>query len=87
MSLGPFVGNFLGSVYGGVLGDWVVVKLAKRNRGIFEPEMRLYILLLPALLMGGGLVFFGISADNVSLLLTALVFSWLILSGLALDLS
>ncbi|KAF5536717.1 hypothetical protein FPHYL_12927 [Fusarium phyllophilum] len=64
MSLGPFVGNFLGSVYGGVLGDWVVVKLAKRNKGIFEPEMRLYILLLPALLMGGGLVFFGISADK-----------------------
>ncbi|KAF5568688.1 hypothetical protein FNAPI_61 [Fusarium napiforme] len=64
MSLGPFVGNFLGSVYGGVLGDWVVVKLAKRNRGIFEPEMRLYILLLPALLMGGGLVLFGISADK-----------------------
>ncbi|RKL02432.1 hypothetical protein BFJ68_g11989 [Fusarium oxysporum] len=64
MSLGPFVGNFLGSVYGGVLGDWVVVKLAKRNKGIFEPEMRLYILLLPALLMGGGLVLFGISADK-----------------------
>ncbi|KAG5801047.1 hypothetical protein H9Q71_014370 [Fusarium xylarioides] len=64
MSLGPFVGNFLGSVYGGVLGDWVVVKLAKRNKGIFEPEMRLYILLLPALLMGGGLVFFGVSADK-----------------------
>ncbi|KAJ9426123.1 amidohydrolase family-domain-containing protein [Fusarium oxysporum] len=64
MSLGPFVGNFLGSVYGGVLGDWVVVKLAKRNKGIFEPEMRLFILLLPALLMGGGLVFFGVSADN-----------------------
>ncbi|EWG42656.1 hypothetical protein FVEG_15476 [Fusarium verticillioides 7600] len=64
MSLGPFVGNFLGSVYGGVLGDWVVVQFAKRNKGIFEPEMRLYILLLPALLMGGGLVFFGISADK-----------------------
>ncbi|KAF4419193.1 amidohydrolase ytcJ [Fusarium acutatum] len=64
MSLGPFVGNFLGSVYGGVLGDCVVVKLAKRNKGIFEPEMRLYILLLPAMLMGGGLVFFGISADK-----------------------
>ncbi|KAF9776881.1 hypothetical protein IL306_004869 [Fusarium sp. DS 682] len=64
MSLGPFVGNVLGSVYGGVLGDWVVVKLAKRNKGIFEPEMRLHILLLPALLTGGGLVLFGVSADK-----------------------
>ncbi|CEI67739.1 unnamed protein product [Fusarium venenatum] len=64
MSLGPFVGNILGSLYGGLLGDWVVVKLARRNKGIFEPEMRLYILLLPALLMGGGLILFGVSADK-----------------------
>ncbi|KAM0345682.1 hypothetical protein ACHAPU_006337 [Fusarium lateritium] len=64
MSLGPFVGNMFGSIYGGVLGDWVVVKMAKRNKGIFEPEMRLYILLLPALLMGAGLILFGVSADK-----------------------
>lgn len=69
MSLGPFVGNVLGSLYGGVLGDWIVVKLAKRNTGIFEPEMRLYILLLPALLIGAGLIMFGITADKVRLTL------------------
>jgi MFS family permease len=68
MSLGPFVGNMFGSLYGGLLGDWVVVRLAKRNKGIFEPEMRLYILLLPALLMGAGLILFGVSADKVSFL-------------------
>ncbi|KAJ4256877.1 hypothetical protein NW762_008973 [Fusarium torreyae] len=64
MSLGPFVGNMLGSLYGGLLGDWAVVKLAKRNKGIFEPEMRLYIMLLPSLLVGAGLILFGISADK-----------------------
>ncbi|KAM0487387.1 hypothetical protein ACHAP7_001900 [Fusarium lateritium] len=66
MSLGPFVGNMFGSLYGGLLGDWVVVRLAKRNKGIFEPEMRLYILLIPALLTGAGLILFGVSADKLT---------------------
>ncbi|KAJ5096013.1 hypothetical protein NUU61_005369 [Penicillium alfredii] len=59
MSLGPFVGNVLGGIYGGVLGDWLIVYFSRRNRGLYEPEMRLYILHLPALAMAGGLIVFG----------------------------
>ncbi|KAF5026916.1 hypothetical protein F66182_946 [Fusarium sp. NRRL 66182] len=89
MSLGPFVGNMLGSLYGGLLGDWAVVKLAKRNKGVFEPEMRLYVLLLPALLMGAGLVVFGITAERVRRLAYADVWaiSLTVFPGHALDLS
>ncbi|KAF5696297.1 major facilitator superfamily transporter, partial [Fusarium mundagurra] len=47
MSLGPFVGNLFGSIYGGPLADWTCVRLAKRNGGVFEPEMRLYPLAIP----------------------------------------
>jgi hypothetical protein len=68
MSMGPFVGNVLGSLWAGPLADWVVIKMAKRNRGIFEPEMRLYMMFLPALLMGVGLIVFGITAEKVSYL-------------------
>ncbi|VUC29715.1 unnamed protein product [Clonostachys rosea] len=64
MLMGPFVGNLIGSLYGGILGDWVVVHLAKRNGGIFEPEMRLYILPLPAICQGAGLVLYGVAADR-----------------------
>ncbi|EXL39666.1 hypothetical protein FOCG_17721 [Fusarium oxysporum f. sp. radicis-lycopersici 26381] len=64
MSVGPFIGNIFGSLYGGSLCDRAVVKLAKRNNGIFEPEMRLYMLPLPAVLTGAGLVLFGITADK-----------------------
>ncbi|KAJ6104529.1 hypothetical protein N7523_010849 [Penicillium sp. IBT 18751x] len=59
MSVGPFIGNLIGSVYGGVLGDWSIQFFARRNKGFYEPEMRLYILHLPALIMAGGLIMFG----------------------------
>ncbi|KAF4873536.1 putative MFS-type transporter [Colletotrichum siamense] len=64
MLIGPFIGNMIGSIYGGVFGDRIVVRLARKNRGIFEPEMRLYVLFVPALLMGVGVVIFGITADR-----------------------
>ncbi|KAI8269929.1 hypothetical protein K4K58_012832 [Colletotrichum sp. SAR11_239] len=64
MLIGPFIGNMIGSVYGGIFGDWIVVRLARKNRGIFEPEMRLYVLFIPALLVGVGVVIFGITADR-----------------------
>ncbi|KAJ5412246.1 uncharacterized protein N7487_006605 [Penicillium crustosum] len=56
---GPLIGNTLGVVYGGLLGDRSILYYAKRNRGYYEPEMRLYILHLPAIFMAGGLIMFG----------------------------
>ncbi|TDZ49798.1 putative MFS-type transporter [Colletotrichum trifolii] len=64
MTLGPFVGNIFGSIYGGPFADWAVLRLAKRNGGLFEPEMRLYPLCLPVVMMAGGLVMFGMTADR-----------------------
>ncbi|KAK9546557.1 hypothetical protein V6Z88_009511 [Aspergillus fumigatus] len=59
MSIGPFVGNLLGSIYGGLLGGRSILFFARRNKGYYEPEMRLYILHLPALTLAGGLIMFG----------------------------
>ncbi|KAJ5373987.1 Major facilitator superfamily domain general substrate transporter [Penicillium concentricum] len=50
-SAGPLVGNIIGAVYGGFLGDRSILYYAKRNKGYYEPEMRLYILHLPAIFM------------------------------------
>lgn len=66
MSLGPFVGNCLGSLYGGPLSDWSIKRFAKRNGGVYEPEMRLYIMLPATLFMSGGLAMFGATAGLVS---------------------
>ncbi|PHH79788.1 hypothetical protein CDD80_3781 [Ophiocordyceps camponoti-rufipedis] len=62
MTLGPFVGAVLGSIYGGYLTDKAIIWLSNRNKGWFEPEMRLWLYPLPALAMAGGLILFGVSA-------------------------
>jgi len=45
MSLAPFIGQTLGSIIVGPLSDYVVLRLAKRNNGIYEPEFRFYCFL------------------------------------------
>jgi hypothetical protein len=57
----PAIGSVLGTIYGGQCVDWVIVKLAQRNGGIYEPEMRLFLFPLPALLMPIGLFMYGLS--------------------------
>jgi len=57
----PAIGSVLGTIYGGQVVDRVIVKLAQRNGGIYEPEMRLYLWPLPALLMPLGLFMYGLS--------------------------
>ncbi|KAM0543288.1 hypothetical protein ACHAPJ_012372 [Fusarium lateritium] len=65
MSLGIFVGDIFGILYGGYLSDKAVRWLARRNYGYFEPEMRLKLCHLPALALGGGMFMFGITAAKV----------------------
>ncbi|RDW56396.1 hypothetical protein BP5796_13218 [Coleophoma crateriformis] len=57
-----FIGSLIGSIYGGPLSDWSILVLAKRNRGIYEPEMRLYLSLFPVLVGPAGVWLYGYSA-------------------------
>lgn len=66
MSVGPFIGNLIGAMYGGFLGDRSILHYSRRNRGYYEPEMRLYILHIPAIFMCGGLIMFGMTIARVS---------------------
>jgi MFS family permease len=66
MGLPPFIGTTLGALICGPLSDSIALFLAKRNGGIFEPEMRLWLALAFTPLIPAGLFMFGIGLNNGS---------------------
>lgn len=66
MSLAPFIGNTIGSLIVAPMSDRIVLRLSKRNGGLFEPEMRLWILLVFAPLVPAGILLFGYGLGNGS---------------------
>ena len=62
--IAALVGCFLGSFYSGVIGDKVVLRMARRNNGILEAEHRLWLFLPSLLLIPGGLVLWGVGAAH-----------------------
>lgn len=60
MNIPPAIGQILGTIYGGPCVDWALIKLSKRNGGIYEPEMRLTLFVLPAILMPVGVFMYGL---------------------------
>lgn len=55
-NLGSLVGTVLGTFYGGNFVDWLSIKLAKRNKGILEPEFRLWAMVVPTIVNACGLL-------------------------------
>jgi len=60
--LGPFIGGVLGSAVAGKVSDLVVRGMARRNKGVYEPEFRLVMMVPVTVCMVGGLIGFGWSA-------------------------
>ncbi len=59
-----FMGNVAGSYAGGWLVDVFCDWRTRRNRGIFEPESRLYLCVLPLVLTGSGCILFGYGVER-----------------------
>ena len=65
MYTGAFVGAVLGFLLAGLLADWSTKFMIRRNKGVYEPEFRI-LLVIPQLVMGCiGLYGFGITSNNV----------------------
>lgn len=60
--LSPVIGGILGAIFCGKFGNWFVLKLARRNRGVMEPENRLWLFSFPLLLYPFGLILYGVGA-------------------------
>lgn len=63
--IAPLIGGILGCFVGGWMSDWVIMRLARRKGGIYEPEMRYYIFIIPALAMPTGLWLYGLTISKV----------------------
>lgn len=64
MNLPQFIGVTIGSLVIGPLSDRFILRLARRNNGIFEPETRLWMLLPCIPLVLAGAVMFGYGIDK-----------------------
>lgn len=61
ISICPFVLTIIGEGISGPLNDWICLKLTQKNKGIYEPEFRL-VLILPVAILGSiGFFGFGLS--------------------------
>jgi hypothetical protein len=60
----PLIGVAVGSFYSGVIGDKVVLWLARRNKGVLEPEHRLWLFTLSLILIPGSLILWGVGAAH-----------------------
>ena len=60
----PLIGVGISSIYTGYFGNWFVIKMARRNNGIMEPEHRLWLFSASVLLLPFGLILWGVGAAH-----------------------
>ncbi|KAJ5155957.1 Major facilitator superfamily domain general substrate transporter [Penicillium capsulatum] len=63
-NIGGFVGTFIATFTVTFMSDWLAVWQARRNKGVFEPEMRLWLLFPAVLFTAIGSWVFGIGISR-----------------------
>lgn len=69
--LGPFIGGVIASFVLGWMNDPLIKWCSRKNKGVYEPEYRL-LLMIPGLIAGAGLMGFGkLAQEGASIYATA----------------
>ncbi|KAM7218614.1 serine/threonine kinase 16 [Rhypophila decipiens] len=63
ISLSPFIMTAIGEIISGPLNDWICIYLTKKNRGIYEPEFRLPLMIVAVILGVVGFYGFGAAVE------------------------
>ncbi|KUI54415.1 hypothetical protein VP1G_01762 [Cytospora mali] len=58
------IGVTVASLFTGVFSDWFVIRLARRNGGIFEPEQRLWLFAAATIILPAGSILWGVGAAH-----------------------
>ncbi|PGH01144.1 hypothetical protein AJ79_08015 [Helicocarpus griseus UAMH5409] len=62
---GAFIGSILGLALSGILSDWSAKKLVKWNKGKYEPEFRIVLVVFQLIFSGIGLYGFAYASSDV----------------------
>lgn len=62
--LSCIIGVTVASLFSGVFSDWFVIRLARRNKGVFEPEQRLWLFLASTIILPAGSILWGVGAAH-----------------------
>lgn len=62
--MGQFIGCTVGCLFAGVSADRFAVWMSRRKGGIFEPEYRLWMAVVPLILHPAGCILFGVGASH-----------------------
>ncbi|KAK2604790.1 hypothetical protein N8I77_007690 [Diaporthe amygdali] len=62
--LACIIGVTVASLFSGVFSDWFVIRLARRNGGVFEPEQRLWLFAAATIILPAGSILWGVGAAH-----------------------
>ncbi|CAK7199693.1 hypothetical protein SEUCBS139899_002376 [Sporothrix eucalyptigena] len=63
-SIASLIGAIIGSVFGGQITDAFTLRLVRRNNGVFEPEMRLWLFAVPMIIIPASILLYGVGAAH-----------------------
>ncbi|KAF3491934.1 MFS transporter [Arthroderma uncinatum] len=62
INFAAFIGGVIGMFWGGFVSDWCILYFSRRNKGILEPEFRLWTMMVHAFINTDGLLMYGLGA-------------------------